>query len=164
VLATLNTGTDLQMVHSSKIDFSADYAVVVVLTIRPAAPINAALDLSYDLDMFGESLAVDGYEKSDFPYHAAQVIELENIFVSQTSQTYSLAGQICRAEFRDEVTQRHAQADVMLCSPDTCDLCCAGEPSPVAFHQAEQLPMVRIEDIVESEENVSSFLPVGILN
>jgi hypothetical protein len=164
VLATLNTGTDLQMVHASKVDFSADHAVIVVLETRPAAPLNAALDLSFDLNMFGESQDEDGDGEAAVPYHSAKFIELEDIFVSQTSQTYSLAGQVCRAEFRDEMTQRHAQADVMLCSPDTCDLCCAGEPSPVATSQAEQRPMVRVEDIIELEGNVWSFLPVGILN
>ena len=164
VLVTLNTGTDLQMVHASKVDFSADYAVVVVLKTRPAAPINAALDLSYDLDIFGESPAADGDEESDVLYHAAEMIELDNIFISKWSRTYSFAGQVCKVEFRDEVTQRHAQADVMLCSPDTCDLCCTGEPSPVDPSQFKHLPMVRQEDVIQLEEKVWSFLPVGILN
>jgi len=132
IISVLSCGDSLPMVHSSKIDFSPSYPVVVTRTSRPSAPVNAALDLDHDLNMFATPQAEGEGESAAILYRGAQDVESVNISISQASRIYSLAGQVCRVLFRDETSDRHVLADVILRTPATCESCCDGEPSPVA--------------------------------
>ena len=158
----LEAGDKLPMMHSSMIDFTlTDHPVVVVCETLPAAPFNAALDLSHGLDMFNTS---QPEEDPAVPYQGPLDVNFVVGLLSQDSRVYSLAGQVCRVEFGDDIVHRHKFADVMLCTPSTCGVCCGGELNSVALlhHPWEdQHPMVRMQDITQLEGQGWCFLPVG---
>jgi hypothetical protein len=133
------------MVHTSKVNFMTEHPVVVTRRTRVSEPVNAAVDLAFDQRMFEVPLPENEGGETTNPYHGTRIVEVESLFVPQTSQEYCLAGHACRIEFRDEVFNRRQLADAMLCTPSTCELCCAGELSPAADvtgSQSESLPMV----------------------
>jgi hypothetical protein len=158
----LEAGNKLPMMHSSMVNFTlTDHPVVVVCETLPAAPFDAALDLSHGLDMFDTSQLE---EDPAVPYQGPLDVDFVVGLLSQDSRVYSLAGQVCRVEFRDNILHRHKFADVMLCTPSTCGVCCGGELNSVALlhHPREdQHPMVRMQDITQLEGHGWCFLPVA---
>jgi hypothetical protein len=155
-LLILEASGKLPMMHSSVVDFTSDHPVVVVR--EPSLTIT---DLESELNMFGAGVFED--EEIVVPYQGPVDVEFVVGFVSQTSRVYSLAGLVCRVEFRDATSTRHRFADFMLCTPSTCGVCCGGELAPAALlnnPRADRLPMVRRQDIIHLEGNWC-FLPVG---
>jgi hypothetical protein len=162
LINSLEVGSKLPMMHSSMFDFTlADHPVVVVCETVPAAPFDTSLDLSYGLDEFNTS---QPEEYPAEPYQGPLDVDFVVGLLSQDSRVYSLAGQVCRVEFRDDIRHRHKLADVMLCTPSTCGVCCGGVLNSVALlhHPREDRhPMVREQDITQLEGHGWCFLPVG---
>ena len=155
VLANLAAGINLPMVHTSKVNFMTDHPTVVTRWTRASDSLNAAIDLLFDQRMF-EVRSPEGEEEEQMTvYHGAREVEIQDLFVPQTSHVYFLAGHACRVMFRDEISQRRQLADVMLCTPSTCELCSAGELAPAADLPASHdaiLPMVRETDLDDMGE------------
>jgi hypothetical protein len=155
VLANLAAGINLPMVHTSKVNFMTDHPTVVTRWTRASDPLSAAIDLLFDQRMF-ELRSTEKEEGEQTPvYHGAREVEIQDLFVPQTSQVYFLAGHACRVMFHDELSQRKQLADVMLCTPSTCELCSAGELAPAADLPASHdaiLPMVREADLDDMGE------------
>jgi hypothetical protein len=155
-LLILEASGKLPMMHSSVVDFTSDHPVVMV---REPSPSSA--DLESELNMFGAGAFED--DEIVVPYQGPVDVESVVGFVSRTSRVYSLAGLVCRVEFRDATSTHHRFADVMLCTPSTCGVCCGRELAPAALlnnPRADRLPMVRRQDIIHLEGNWC-FLPVG---
>jgi hypothetical protein len=164
IILELSAGPGLPMVHSSKIDFSSDAPFVVTHKTRPSAPISAANDLSSELGMSIALQPMDEDEEATTLYSGAYEVGVEDLFVSRGSPTYALAGQVLKVQFRDNTRDRREIADVMICTASTCELCCAGEPSPAAWlpeSEEAALPMVYEEDLVDIGRLGYAYSPVG---
>jgi hypothetical protein len=165
ILSILNNGTVLAMIHTSHMSFLPYGPVVVTRTTRPSAPVNAATDLSYNLDMFVYQQPVDEDEAPTVIYCGVQNIEIENSFVQRTSLVHTLGGRACRIVFCDEVSQHSKIADVVLCTASTCGSCCVGELSPVAEMAGGQdvtRAMVFEKDLQEVEGHGWLYSPADI--
>lgn len=138
---------------------------MVTRSSRPSAPVNAATDLSYTLDMFVDQQPVDEDQASTVIYRGVQDIEIETLFVQRSSPVHALGGQVCRIVFCDKVSQRSKIADVVLCTASTCQSCCAGELSPAAeLASGEDVirPMVFERDLQEVDGHGWRYSPAAI--
>jgi hypothetical protein len=164
IILKLHAGPGLPMVHSSKIDFSSDAPFVATHWTCPSAPINAANDLSSKLGLSAALQPMDEEEEATSLYSGAYETGVENLFVSRGSPTYALAGQVRKVQFCDNIRDRRELADVMVCTASTCELCCAGEPSPAGWLSESDeaaLPMVYEEDVVSIGCQGYAYSPAG---
>jgi hypothetical protein len=164
VVLELNAGPGLPMVHTSKVDFSSGAPSVVTHRTCPSAPVNAANDLSIDLGMSVALQPMDEDEEATTIYSGAYETGVENLFVSRGSPTYALAGQVRKIQFCDNVRNRREFSDVMICTASTCELCCAGEPSPAGWLSESDeaaLPRVYEEDLVSIGCQGYAYSPVS---
>jgi hypothetical protein len=164
IILELNAGPGLSMVHSSKIDFSSNPPFVVTNRTRPSAPISAADDLSSELGFFVALQPMDSDEEATTLYSGAYETGVKDLFVSPGSPTYALAGQVVKVQFRDNTRDRREIADVMICTASTCELCCAGEPSPARWlSESDEAahPRVYEDDLVPISCHAYAYSPRG---
>lgn len=120
-MSKLNGGTGLAMIHSSEVDFAGGRPFILTRKLVTEAPAGP------------------------------DILEVETITVSRTSELYSMSGQVRRVGFRDEVSGEHDEVDVMLCRASSCSRCSNTSDSlakKVTAPRGEVQPIVCEEGIV----------------
>jgi hypothetical protein len=142
------------LIQTGDVAFPGGIPSVVTRVCQKQYPENAALDVSLDLNMFSSPEEAERWDPTE-------INDAGSLFVTRPSEMYSSAGQVCRAEFREVVSNRREQADVMLCTASVCLSCAAGQRSPTPDLTEDGYFLVFERDLVEMTGHGWAYSPIS---